>query len=149
MIAGSIALTTSLIGQWEGRELRAYRDIVGVLTICYGDTQNVQPGQVATLAECDERLASHLRTYEAGLDRCLHAVVPGKMKVALVSWTYNVGIGAACSSTLVRLANAGDLTGACEQLPRWNRAGGKVVRGLTNRRLAERDLCLQGVREGI
>ena len=86
-----------------------------------------------------------MRTYEAGLDRCLTAPVPGKTKVAFLSWTYNVGVGAACGSTLVRLANAGALRGACDQLLRWNRAGGKIVRGLTNRREAERQLCLEGV----
>lgn len=148
LIAGSVALTalaTSFIMPWEGRELRAYRDIVGVLTICDGDTHDVRPGQVATDAECDQRLARHLREFEAGLDRCLTAPVPGKVKVAFLSWTYNVGVGAACSSTLVRLANAGDLKAACDQLPRWNRARGQVVRGLTNRRAAERQLCLEGV----
>lgn len=148
IIAGSVALTamaTSFIMPWEGRELRAYRDIVGVLTICDGDTFNVKPGQVATHAECDSRLAKHLVTFEAGLDRCLTATVPGQVKVAFLSWAYNVGIGAACGSTLVRKANAGDLVGACNELPKWNRAGGKVVRGLTNRREAERKLCLDGL----
>lgn len=152
LIAGSVALmalATGFVTQWEGRELRAYYDIVGVLTICMGDTQNVRPGQVATPAECDARLASHLRTYEAGLDKCLTAPVPGKTKVALVSWTYNVGVAGACGSTLVKLANKGDLAGACDQLLKWNRAGGRVVQGLTNRRQAERQLCLEGVREGV
>ena len=150
LIAGSAALTALAIGfimPWEGRELRAYRDIVGVLTICDGDTHNVTPGMVETPAGCDLRLREHLRTYEAGLDRCLTAEVPGKAKVAFLSWTYNVGVGAACGSTLVRLANAGDIIGACNQLLRWNRAGGQVVRGLTNRREAERQLCLEGARE--
>lgn len=151
-IAGSaalLALATGFVTQWEGRELRAYQDIVGVWTICMGDTHDVRPGQVATPAECDTRLANHLRTYEAGLDKCLVAVVPGKAKVAFLSWTYNVGVGAACKSTLVRKANSGDVAGACDELLRWNRAGGKVVAGLTNRRKAERELCLQGVAEGV
>jgi len=148
LIAGSVALTalaTSFIMPWEGRELRAYYDIVGVLTICDGDTQNVRPGQVATHKECDQRLATHLRQFEAGLDKCLTYPVPGKAKVAFLSWAYNVGVGAACGSTLVRKANAGDIVGACNELPKWNRAGGKVVRGLSNRRAAERELCLAGV----
>jgi len=150
IIAASAALTAmavSFIMPWEGRELRAYYDIVGVLTICDGDTHNVSPGQVATPAECDSRLATHLREFEAGLDRCLVAPVPGQVKVAFLSWAYNVGVGAACGSTLVRKANAGDIVGACNELPKWNRAGGKVVRGLTNRRLAERELCLEGAKE--
>lgn len=144
-VAGFAAIVAGIVQPWEGRELQAYRDIVGVWTICDGDTNNVRPGQVATNAECDSRLAHNLAAYEAGLDRCLNVALPAKVKAAFISWTYNVGVGAACSSTLVRLANAGDIAGACNQLPRWNRAGGKEVRGLTNRRQAEQALCLEGV----
>lgn len=148
LIAGSFALTalaTGFISQWEGRELRAYQDIVNVWTICDGETKGVRPGDTATPAECDAMLARNLVVYEQGLDRCLTANVPGKVKVAFLSWTYNVGIGAACGSTLVRKANAGDLRGACNELPKWNRAGGREVRGLSNRRAAERALCLEGL----
>lgn len=145
LIAASAALTmllTGLVSHWEGRSLRAYQDIVGVWTICDGETKGVEPGDVATPAECGSMLARNLRTYEAGLDRCLTYPVPGEMKVALVSWTYNVGVGAACSSTLVRLANTGNLQAACDQLLRWTRAGGKVVSGLVNRRKAEHAMCV-------
>lgn len=148
LIAGSLALTalaTGAISHFEGRSLRAYQDIVGVWTICDGETKGVKPGQVATPKVCDDMLARNLRTYEAGLDRCLTGYVPGAAKVAFLSWAYNVGIGAACSSTLVRLANAGDLQGACDQLMRWDKAGGRVVRGLTIRREAERKICLEGI----
>lgn len=142
-----IVASAAIVQPWEGRELRAYRDIVGVWTICDGDTNNVRPGQVATPAECDARLAANLRRYHAELRKCLTASMPVKTEAAFVSWTYNVGWGAACSSTLVRLANAGDLRSACDQLLRWNRAGGREVRGLTNRRQAERQLCLEGLAE--
>lgn len=151
-VAGStalMALAIGVIGGWEGLELKSYRDIVGVWTICYGETNGVGPGQTSTKAECDTQLARQIGAYEARLDKCLTATVPGKAKVAFVSWAYNVGTGAACSSTLVRKANAGDLVGACNELPKWNRAGGKVVNGLTRRREAERTLCLEGVREGV
>ena len=151
LAGGGAALTLAigLVAPWEGLELRAYRDIVGVLTICYGETNGVRPGQTATKTECDSMLARQLVTYEGYLDRCLTATVPVKTKISLISWTYNVGGGAACGSTLVRKANAGDITGACNELPKWNRAGGQVVRGLTNRRQAERQLCLEGVKEGV
>lgn len=145
LTAGALVLLIGFLNVWEGRELRAYQDIVGVWTICQGETQGVKPGQVATAAECDSQLARRVHEYNAGLNRCLVAPVPDKVRVALVSWTYNVGVGAACSSTLVRLANAGNLRAACEQLLRWNRAGGRVVPGLTNRRAAERQLCLEGL----
>lgn len=148
VIAGSaalLALATGYVQVFEGRELRAYQDIVGVWTICDGETKGVKPGDVSTPAECDSMLARNLVEYEQGLDRCLVATVPGKTKVAFISWTYNVGVRAACKSTLVRKANAGDLRGACDELLKWNRAGGRVVKGLTNRREAERKLCLEGL----
>lgn len=148
LIAGSLVLTalsTSFIGEWEGRELRAYRDIVGVLTICDGETKGVKVGDIATIAQCDAMLARNLRIYEAGLDRCLMAPMPGKTKVAILSWAYNVGVGAACKSTLVRRANAGDLAGACTELSKWDKAAGRVIRGLTRRRAAERKLCFDGL----
>lgn len=143
-----IMAAAAIVQPWEGRELVAYRDIVGVWTICDGDTSDVRPGQVAAPAECDVRLYANLKRYHAGLRNCLVGTLPLKTEAAWVSWTYNVGVGAACSSTLVRKANAGDLAGACNELPRWNRAGGREVRGLTNRREAERKLCLEGLAEG-
>lgn len=148
LIAASAALTALAVGTvmpWEGRELRAYQDIVGVWTICDGETKGVRKGQTATPAECDSMLARNLVLYEQGLDRCLIYPIPGTAKVAFLSWTYNVGVGAACGSTLVRKANAGDVRGACDELSKWNKAGGKVVRGLSNRRAAERQLCLRDV----
>ena len=140
-----IAAAVSIVQPWEGRELKAYQDIVGVWTICDGETRGVKPGQVATPAECDQMLYRTLTEFKIGLDKCLTYPVPTKTGAALLSWTYNVGVGAACGSTLVRKANAGDLRGACNELPKWNRAGGKVIRGLTNRRLAEQKLCLEGL----
>lgn len=141
--AAAMALAVSFIGGWEGLSLKAYQDIVGVWTVCYGETRGVTPSDEFTQAECDEKLAEGIADFERRLDACLEHEdrMPTGMKVALVSWAYNVGTGAACGSTLVRLANQGDFVAACEQLPRWNRAGGRVVRGLTNRRVNELDLC--------
>ena len=140
-----IIAAAAIVQPWEGRELKAYYDIVGVLTICDGDTHDVSPGQVATPAECDQRLYSQLTVFKARLDKCLTFPLPTKTAAAFLSWAYNVGTGAACGSTLVKLANTGNLRAACEQLLRWNRAGGKVVQGLTNRREAERKLCIEGL----
>lgn len=152
-IAASAALTalaTATVSNFEGRSLKAYYDVVHVLTICDGDTNNVKPGMVETPAGCDRRLQANLVKFERGLDACLHAAVPGKTKVALVSWAFNIGVGAACGSTLVRKANAGDLVGACGELMKWNkgRVGGVLVPipGLTNRRTKEKALCLDGLR---
>lgn len=148
IIAGSamlLSLAIATVSQFEGRELRAYQDIVGVWTICYGETRGVKSGDVATPAQCSSMLAKSIAEYEAGLDRCLTVPTSGKTKVALVSWAYNVGVSAACKSTLVRIANTGNLRLACEQLLSWTRAGGRVVQGLINRRQAERALCIEGL----
>lgn len=144
-VVAVIILAAAIVQPWEGRELKAYQDIVGVWTICDGETRGVQPGDVATPAECDQKLYASLAEFKAALDRCLVYPLPPKTAAALLSWTYNVGAGAACGSTLVRLANTGNLKAACDQLMRWNRAGGREVRGLTNRRAAERKLCLEGL----
>lgn len=143
------AAAIAFVGQWEGLRTTAYRDIVGVPTICYGETKGVRMGTSVSKAECDAMLTARLAEFEAGLARCLTVEdrLPAATEVALVSWSYNVGLGAACGSTLVRYANAQNWQAMCDQLPRWNRAGGRVVQGLTNRRAAERDLCLKGLRD--
>jgi len=146
-MAAVIAASVQFIGPWEGLETEAYRDIVGVWTVCYGETRNVGPDDVFTKAECDAMLADGVEDFYTGLQKCLPSLpnLPQGTQVAFVSWSYNVGLGAACGSTLVRMANAMDLRGACNELPRWNKAGGVVVRGLVNRRGGERTLCLKSL----
>lgn len=113
-----------------------------------GTTRGVRMGQTATKAECDAMFTADLVRHEAGLRACLKSpdALPDKTYIAFLSWTYNVGVGAACSSTALRLVNAGDVRGGCHQLPRWNKDNGRVIRGLTSRRAAERDLCLEGLK---
>jgi GH24 family phage-related lysozyme (muramidase) len=135
----------AFVGGFEGRSLVAYRDIVGIATICDGDTKNVRMGMKATHEECDERTVRRLIEHEDGMLRCLKVDLPDGPRLAFLSMTYNVGVAAFCNSTLLRKANAGDIRGACNELPRWNRAGGKEVRGLTRRRLAEQAICLNGL----
>ena len=146
--AAALALAVNFIGGWEGSETTAYWDRFGeVWTVCSGETRGVQEGDTYTPAECDAMLAEGILDFERQLDACLtnEDAIPVNAKVAFVSWAYNVGTGAACRSTLVRKANAGDLIGACNELPRWNRSGGQVIRGLSNRRGAERAMCLDAV----
>ncbi|WP_206614086.1 lysozyme [Paenirhodobacter populi] len=137
----------ALIIPWEGLVLESHWDrYAKIWDICYGETQGVGPGMQVTKAECDTRLAKRVGEFDTALRKCLPGPIPDQMRGALISWSYNVGTGAACSSTLVRKANAGDLVGACNELSRWNRAGGKIVRGLTNRREAERKICLEALK---
>lgn len=144
--AGVLALATAFIAPWEGRELRAYKDIVGVWTICYGETRGVKPGQTATQKECEAKLAKAVGEYELAIRPCLPEVLPDETRAAFVSAAYNIGPKAFCGSSMARRSLAGNLRGACDALLLWNKAGGKVVRGLVNRRAAERDLCLAGLK---
>ena len=126
--------------------LTAYADIVGVWTICDGDTKGVRAGMVETEAGCRDRLERQLVAHAAPVLRC----VPGlrgrdNQLVASVSLAYNIGTAGFCRSTAARRFNAGDWQGGCDAFLRWNKAGGREVRGLTLRRQRERALCLRGL----
>lgn len=147
-VAAVMALAVPMVEKWEGFRADAYRDVVGVWTIGYGETQNVRPGDTVTKQEAAEQLRERLiNDYYMPVVACAPelADAPASVQAAVASWTYNIGVGAACKSTLARHIRAGEWRAACEQLPRWNRAGGQVWRGLTNRRADERGLCLSGV----
>ncbi|MBL3597892.1 lysozyme, partial [Rhodovulum sulfidophilum] len=142
----------SFIGGNEGLKTEAYLDIVGVPTVCFGETRGVELGDSYTPAECRAMFADRLAEVEAGLDLLiadpLEDRIPDRSYVAILDWAYNVGLGAAARSTLIRKLNAGDLRGACDELPRWRFAGGKGVRGLLIRRNKARQLCHEGL-DGI
>ena len=141
----AIALAlAALVRPWEGRELVPYRDIVGVWTVCEGVTgEAVVPNKVYTNPECDRLTADALGQHYRGVMACITKPIAVHEAAAITSWAYNVGVGAACKSTLVRKVNAG-LPGSiwCPELLKWNKAGGREVRGLTNRRKAELEVCL-------
>ncbi|MFQ5626653.1 MAG: lysozyme, partial [Methyloligellaceae bacterium] len=143
----AIALASPCVEKWEGLRTTAYRDIVGIPTICFGETKGVKMGDTATAQECRAMLAGRLAGFEQRLIACSPAYsgLPPKAQAALISWSYNVGSRAACHSTLMRKAAAGDLTGMCDELLRWNRAGGRVVQGLVNRRNEEWQMCMEAV----
>ena len=148
--AAVLAATAAFVGPWEGKENVAYLDRIAqppVWTVCYGETRGVQQGDAYSDAECAAMLADALKDYRAALIGCIPALPdqPEGVQVALTSWAYNVGTGAACDSTLARRANAGDWQAACDQLLRWTRAGGRVVQGLVNRREAEHRLCTEAL----
>lgn len=130
----------------EGRVLKTYRDIGGVLSYCDGATENAQAGKTYTPAECDAQLDRDLERHAAGIAKCipLERLTAGQ-KVAFVDAAFNIGVPAFCGSSMARRVNAGDLPGACDALLLWNKVGGKEVLGLTRRRQRERELCLKGL----
>ena len=144
--AGALAIAT--VGAFEGLRLTAYQDVVGVWTACYGETRGMRAGLRFTPAQCDQMLSDRLVEFESGMRACLSRPdsLPDKTYVAFLSLAYNIGTGAFCRSSVVRKANAGDLKGACAALTAFNKAGGRIVPGLTRRRQQEQALCLAGVR---
>lgn len=148
LVGGLAAGVIALVGTWEGLRHAAYEDIVGVPTICYGETLGVKLGDKASKAKCDALLLKSLKRHERGMRACLKEpdVIPEKSYIAFVSLTYNIGIGAFCRSTARKRLDAGNLKGACDAATWFNRAGGRKVRGLVSRRAAEHGLCLEGVR---
>lgn len=142
------AALLAFVSNWEGDERIAYADRLagGLPTVCNGHTgPDVKVGDVWTKEQCDAILVKDVGEHGKRLLACVAVPLNQNQYDALAAWAYNVGTGAACGSTLVKLLNAGQYTAACDQLLRWDRASGRQVRGLTNRRKAERALCLKPV----
>jgi lysozyme len=142
-------IVSPLVTKWESggkQHLTAYRDIVGIWTICDGDTSNVRPGMVETPEGCERRLEAQLVAHAEPVLRCTPVLRdrPDQLAAA-VSLAYNIGTAAYCRSTVARRFNAGDLRGACDAFLMWTKAGGRVVQGLVNRRRDERSICLRGL----
>ena len=141
---------------WEGMDLVAHRDTVGTghpLTYCFGQTAEfgrVKVGEHFTPAQCDAKLRQSLPLYLKPLQACIKRNVPVKVMAAALDAAYNAGSSAVCKSPMVAHINAGSLTAACAAFNGWYiHASGRVVQGLINRREAEKNLCLEGVEEGL
>jgi len=134
-----------LIKRNEGCRLTAYQDVVGVLTIGYGDTQNVQPGLRITQQEAEGRLADRLeREFEPGVLAAIAGAPTTQNQFdAMVSLAYNIGVGAFKRSTVARMHKAGDHSAAAGAFGLWNKAGGRILAGLTRRRKEEAELYLR------
>lgn len=139
--AAWVAIAVTAVAGFEGIRTVAYRDPVGIPTICFGETKGVRIGDTASLEQCKGLLAIRLEEFDQAVRRCVTAFMSPSREAALVSFAYNVGTGAFCSSTLVKRLNAGD-PNACDELLKWNRAKGIPLPGLTKRRQQERELCL-------
>jgi len=135
-----------ILKRFEGCKLKAYKDIVGILTIGYGHTgKDVREGQTITQEEAEAILQKDLEKFVHGVKDLVKVPINENQLAALVVFAYNIGLNALSGSTLLKKLNAGDLQGASEQFIRWNKAGGKEVAGLTNRRNAERDLFVSAL----
>lgn len=140
----------SLIKGFEGKRLNAYYDGVGVCTIGFGTIKypngvRVKKGDTCTEAQAESYLKNDLVKFENAINRLVKVPLNQNQFDALSSFTYNLGETNLSSSTLLKKLNAKDYAGTADQFPRWNKAGGKVMNGLTRRREAERILFLKKV----
>jgi lysozyme len=151
-VALATAIATALAIPAEGLRRVAYYDPPGILTACRGHTgPDVVKGKVYSLAQCDQWMTEDMRKAVAAVERCVPGL-PVNVLAAFSDATFNMGPKIACNlaqSTAARMLKAGDYTGACYQLPRWNKAVILGVMlplpGLTTRRGAEMSVCLEGL----
>ena len=150
--AAAAALATVIAVPCEGLRQIAYYDPPGILTVCKGHTgPDVVKGKKYSLAECDQFMTDDMRKAVAIVDQC----VPGLPVEALAAFgdaVFNLGPTITCNtqkSTAARKLKAKDIAGACNELPKWDKArvAGVMVAlpGLTSRREKERALCLTAV----
>lgn len=148
-LSAAAAIATAIAVPAEGIRQYAYYDPPGVLTVCYGSTKGVEKGKKYSLEECKARLNSDMLEAIEAVERCQPGL-PENVLAAFGDAVYNMGPTIACNkqrSTAARLLDAGDLDGACNQLPKWDKArvAGVMVSlpGLTKRRAKEREVCLR------
>lgn len=138
----ALAYAIQLIKRWEGCRLEAYPD-PGTggdpWTIGWGSTgPGISKGVRWTQAQADDRLARDVERFMRGVRSAVRVEVSDNELGALTSLAYNIGLGNFKKSTLLRKLSAGDKKGAAAQFSVWNRAGGRVMRGLVSRRADER-----------
>lgn len=125
----------------EGYRGDAYIDPVGIPTIGFGTTEGVKIGDRTTVERSLVRALDDADKIGKAIARCITVPLYEYEWSAYVAFAYNVGPTAFCRSTLVRKLNAGDYAGACAELSRWTKAGGRELPGLVKRRSQERAMC--------
>lgn len=132
----------NLVKRFEGLQLKAYKDSVGVLTIGYGHTHAVKAGDMITGVQADAFLREDLQVAELTVNTNVKVKLTQGQFDALVSFVFNLGSGNFVKSTLIKKLNAGDYAGAADEFGKWVNAGGKKLSGLVKRRAAEREVFL-------
>lgn len=141
----------NLIKAFEGFRAKAYLDPVGIWTIGYGTTAaagvGIKPakGMVITEAEAEWYLQKAVEKFAAQIAPKITRPINDNQFGAFVSLAYNIGPSAFARSTALRKFNNGENLAAADAMLMWNKAGGKVLKGLTRRREAERQLFLTPV----
>ncbi|MBK8037710.1 MAG: lysozyme [Verrucomicrobiaceae bacterium] len=144
------AATLALVKHFEGLYLEAYQCTAGIWTIGYGHTGlrhndgTVRQGRKITAQEAEQLLARDLEIFAAGVSRLLLPKVAAALNEnqfgALVSFAFNLGLANLSKSTLIQRINALRWKDCPAEFLKWNRASGRILRGLTRRRQSEANL---------
>lgn len=165
LASGTIGLASpsimAFLGKWEGDgQYVVYEDKLagGLPTVCKGITKWTSPypvvvGERWSPEKCREVESKVVMDTQTKLAECItNQNVSQEVFEALTSHAHNFGVNRTCGSRAVRLINAGEISKGCDAIahsetgnPVWSYAGGKYYRGLYNRRLDERKLCLSGL----
>jgi lysozyme len=153
LVGAVAAVTVSGATLWEGKRNDPHIPVPGDrLTVCYGET-NVEMRHYSN-AECLAMLKTSLVEYGNGVLSCVNVPINQSQHAAYTLFAYNLGVPTFCKSMSVRMLNAGRAEESCKWLatdlntgrPNYSTAGGVYYRGLQNRRIYERDLCLKGLK---
>jgi lysozyme len=146
IVVAALSLSAAAFGglvAYEGYSDNAIIPIPGdVPTIGFGTTEGVKLGDKITAPKAVARALQDVAKFEGAVKQCVKVPLHQYEYDAALSISYNIGPTAFCNSTMVRKLNAGDYQGFCDGMLAWDKAGGRVVRGLTLRRQRERALCL-------
>jgi lysozyme len=132
----------NLIKSFESLKLTAYPDQKGIPTIGWGHTKGVALGHTCTPEQAETWFQEDTQEAVHGVDTSIQTNVTQNQFDALVSFTFNVGVGAEAHSTLAKLVNARDFAGAAAEFPKWDHVNGVPNAGLLRRRQAEQALFL-------
>lgn len=145
-LAATLIVAAPLAIKWEGFKTVTYLDPIGIPTACVGQTgPGIKMGQSFTRQECMQMLDDTQRKKAKELDACIKADLAPHEAAAVLDLAFNVGTGAVCRSTMVRLINEGRPARVwCHELDKWVYAGGVKWQGLVNRRADAKRVCLGG-----
>ncbi len=151
-VVAALVVAVPFIIDREGESLQAYKDSVGVWTICHGETLGVSAGDALTKEQCAALSQTRIGMFILQITPLIKVDLSATTLAAHASFAYNIGVEGYARSSTLRLTNEGDLKGGCTAMMRWITAGGKdcSIRasncyGLYTRRQDEVKLCLAGV----
>ncbi|UJZ96352.1 lysozyme [Photobacterium damselae subsp. damselae] len=144
----TLAVAIAVTGIFEGIRTTAYQDAGEVWTACYGETLGIKKGDTFTVEQCSAMLANSLNKHNKPLEE-IPQQLPMGVHIAVLDFTYNVGVGNLHRSTLYQYLKNGNYSAACNEFPRWRYVGhldcsvrANGCYGVFKRRLIEQKMCL-------